>query len=104
MLYSSTSSRPTYYLYPYALPGDSIVQTYVNYVIDVASRTSKRIDGPPQPLMSFYEFGGKTVQWSPSSDRIYFTQVDRGPKHVQLLETDAKGNAPCLMIADSSKT
>jgi dienelactone hydrolase len=104
VLYSSTSSRPTYYLYPYALPGDSIVQTYVNYVIDIAARTSKRIEGAPQPLMSFYQFGGKTVQWSPSSDRIYFTQVDRGPKHVQLLETDAKGNAPCLIIADSSKT
>ena len=46
VLYSSTSSRPTYYLYPYALPGDSIVQTYVNYVIDIATRTSKRIEGP----------------------------------------------------------
>src|SRR5256885_3047320 len=104
VLYSSTSSRPTYYLYPYALPGDSIVQTYVNYVIDIATRTSKRIEGPAQPLMSFYAFGGRSVQWSPSSDRIYYTRVDRGPKHVQLMAVDANGNAPCLIIADSSKT
>jgi len=104
VLYSSTSSRPTSYTWPYALPGDSIVQTFVNYVIDVATRTSKRIDGPPQPQMSFYAFGGKTVQWSPSSDRIYYTQVDRGPKHVQLMAVGANGNAPCLIIADSSKT
>ena len=104
VLYSSTSSRPTYYLYPYALPGDSIVQTYVNYVIDIATRTSKRIEGPAQPLMSFFTFGGRPVQWSPSSDRIYYTRVDRGPKHVQLMAVDANGNAPCLIIADSSKT
>ena len=104
VLYSSTSSRPTYYLYPYALPGDSIVQTYVNYVIDIATRTSKRIEGPAQPLMSFFTFGGRSVQWSPSSDRIYYTRVDRGPKHVQLMAVDANGNAPCLIIADSSKT
>jgi dipeptidyl-peptidase-4 len=104
VLYSSTSSRPTYYLYPYALPGDSIVQTYVSYVIDIATRTSKRIEGPAQPLMSFYAFGGRSVQWSPSSDRIYYTRVDRGPKHVQLMAVDANGNAPCVIIADSSKT
>lgn len=103
VLYSSTTSRPAYYEYPYALPGDSVVQTYVNYVVDVAARTSTRIEAPAQPFMSFYIFGGRAVQWSPSSDRIYFTQVDRGPKHVQLMVVDANGGTPRQIIADSSK-
>jgi dipeptidyl aminopeptidase/acylaminoacyl peptidase len=104
VLYSSTTSRPQYYEYPYALPGDSIVQTYVNYVVDLSSRTSKRIEAPAQPYMSFYIFGGRAVQWSPASDRIYFTQVDRGPKKVQLMVTDVTGAAPRQIIADSSKS
>ncbi|HJU74919.1 MAG TPA: DPP IV N-terminal domain-containing protein [Gemmatimonadaceae bacterium] len=103
VVYSSTPTRPTFYEYPYALPGDSVVQTSVYYVIDVASKTSKRIEGPAQPYMTFYNFGGRGVQWSPSSDRIYFTHVDRGPKRVQLMTTDALGNAPRQVTADSSK-
>jgi dipeptidyl-peptidase-4 len=104
VLYSSTTSRPQYYEYPYALPGDSIVQTYVNYVVDVSTHTSRRLDAPPQPYMTFYTFGGRSVQWSPSSDRIYFTQVDRGPKLVQLMVADASGGVPRQIIADSSKS
>ncbi|HEV8365408.1 MAG TPA: DPP IV N-terminal domain-containing protein [Gemmatimonadaceae bacterium] len=126
VLYSSTTSRPAYYEYPYALPGDSIVQTAVYYVVDVAARTSavpaspatpapsaaqggwngtsKRIETPPQPYMSFYIFGGRAVQWGPASDRVYFTQVDRGPKHVQLMVADALGGAARQIIADSSKS
>jgi dipeptidyl aminopeptidase/acylaminoacyl peptidase len=104
VVYSSTTTRPQYYEYPYALPGDSIVQTYVNYVVDIASRTSRRIEAPAQPLMSFYIFGGRTVQWSPTSDRVYFTHVDRGPKRVQLMVVDAIGGTPRRIVADSSKS
>ncbi len=103
VVYSSTTSRPAYYEYPYALPGDSIVQMYVNYVVDVAARASKQIEAAPQPFMSFYIFGGRAVQWTPASDRIYFTQVDRGPKKVQLMVVDANGGSPRQIIADSSK-
>jgi dipeptidyl aminopeptidase/acylaminoacyl peptidase len=104
VVYSSTSTRPEYYEYPYALPGDSVVQTYVNYVVDITAKTSQRIEGPAQPYMSFYIFGGRAVQWSPSSDRIYFTQVDRGPKRVQLMVVDCDGGTPRQIIADSSKS
>ena len=103
-LYSSTTSRPTHYEYPYALPGDSIVPMVDLYVVDVAQPASRRIEGSRQPMMSFYAFGARTVQWSAASDRVYFTHVDRGPKHVQLLVVDAGGTAPRRIIADSSKT
>ncbi|MBC7897112.1 MAG: DPP IV N-terminal domain-containing protein, partial [Cytophagaceae bacterium] len=102
VLYSSTTLRPAYYEYPYALPGDSIVQTFVNYVVDVASRAARRLDAPAQPYMTFYSFGGRTAQWSPSSDRVYFTQVTRGPKKVQLMVADVAGGTPRQVIADSS--
>ncbi|MEW5916455.1 MAG: DPP IV N-terminal domain-containing protein, partial [Gemmatimonadota bacterium] len=104
VLYSSTTARPAYYEYPYALPGDSVVQTSVYYLIDIAARSSRRIEAAPQPFMSFYIFGGRNVQWSPASDRVYFTQVDRGPKRVQLMVADVSGGAPRQIIADSSKS
>lgn len=103
-LYSSTTTRPTHYEYPYALPGDSLVQMTDLYVVDIAARTSRHVEGSRQPMMSLYGFGGRQVQWSPASDRVYFTHVDRGPKHVQLMVADAGGAAPRALVADSSKT
>lgn len=103
-IYSSTTTRPTYYEYPYALPGDSAVQLLDLYVVDVGARTSRRVDVAPQPLMSFYGFGAKLVQWAPASDRIWFTHVDRGPKRVRLHVADADGSNARIVIADSSRT
>jgi dipeptidyl-peptidase-4 len=79
-LYSSTTLRPTYYEYPYALPGDSVVQMIDLYLVDVGARSSRVIEGSRQPMMSLYSFGGRQAQWSPASDRVYFTHVTRGPK------------------------
>ncbi|MBK8057488.1 MAG: DPP IV N-terminal domain-containing protein [Gemmatimonadetes bacterium] len=87
-LYSSTTARPTYYEYPYALPGDSVVQMTSHYLIDIAAKSSRRLEAPPQPTMSLYSFGGKQVQWGPGSDRVYFTHVSRGPKKVALMVAD----------------
>lgn len=101
-LYSSTTTRPTHYEYPYALPGDSIVPMIEHYVIDVAARTSARIDAPKQPMMSMYGFGTKVVQWAPTSDKVWFTHVNRGPKRVQLMVADVAGGAPRRITADSA--
>lgn len=103
-LYSSTTARPTAYEYPYALPGDSAVQQIEFYVSDVAARSTRKIDASRQPMMSFYGFGTKVVQWGPASDKIYFTHVDRGPKHVQLMVADPTGGIARQILADSSRT
>lgn len=103
-LYSSTTTRPTYFEYPYALPGDSVVQQMEHYLVDVAAATSRRIDAAPQPLMSLYSFGGRSVQWGPGSDRVYFTHVNRGPRTVRLLVADAQTGATRQVAADSSAT
>lgn len=110
-LYSSTTTRPTHYQWPYALPGDSVVPMTDLYLVDVAARISRHVDGSRQPQLAFYGFGARQVQWSPASDRVFFTHVDRGPKHVQLMVADAAGSggggAPTVgrqVLADSSKT
>lgn len=101
-LYSSTTARPTYYEYPYALPGDSVVQMTSHYLIDVATKSSRRLEAPPQPMMSLYSFGGKQVQWGPGSDRVYFTHVTRGPKKVALMVADVAGGTPRTVTTDSA--
>jgi hypothetical protein len=52
--------------------------------------------------MSFYTFGSNGLQWSPSSDRVFFTQVDRGPKHVRLFVADPSTGSTRQVLADSS--
>ncbi|MBV6522840.1 MAG: hypothetical protein MNPFHGCM_02990 [Gemmatimonadaceae bacterium] len=103
-LYSSTTIRPTSYEYPYSLPGDSAVEMLELYVGDVAARSSRKIDAPAQPLMSLYGFSTKVVQWAPASDKVFFTHVDRGPKHVRVMVADAAGGAARTLFADSSRT
>ncbi|HVZ77250.1 MAG TPA: prolyl oligopeptidase family serine peptidase [Gemmatimonadaceae bacterium] len=103
-LYSSTSSRPVLYQYPYALPGDSIIPLNELYVIDIAARASHKVDDPPQSAQSYYTLGGAGVEWSPVGDRLYFTHVDRGPKHVRLMVADASGGSVRQVLADSAKT
>lgn len=101
-LYSSTTLRPTYYEYPYALPGDSVVQMIDLYLVDVGARSSRVIEGSRQPMMSLYSFGGRQAQWSPASDRVYFTHVTRGPKKVALMAADVSGGAARAIARDSS--
>jgi hypothetical protein len=101
-LYSSTTLRPTAYEYPVALPGDSVVPMVEHYVVDVGTRTSRKVALPAQPLLSFYAFGDKAVQWAPTSDRLYLTHVNRGPKKVELHVADMAGSVPRRLLADSA--
>ncbi len=103
-LYSSTTNRPKLYQYPYALPGDSVIPTNELYVIDLASRATRKVNDAPQSALSFYALGGAGIQWSPESDKLYFTHVDRGPKHVRLMVADPATGAAHQVLADSART
>ena len=103
-LISMTSTRPVHYRFPYGLPGDSIVEMTEWYLADVGTKEVRRIDAPPQPLMSMYSFGGGKLQWSPSGDRVLFTHVNRGPKKVRLLAANPATGAVTELLADSSAT
>ncbi|MGE0555028.1 MAG: DPP IV N-terminal domain-containing protein [Gemmatimonadales bacterium] len=101
---SMTASRPVTYTFPYALPGDSVVGMTEWYVVDVASRAATRIDVAPEPTQSFFAFGAPSLQWSAAGDRVYLTNVDRGPKHVRLLSADPATGATTPLLADSSSS
>ena len=103
-LISMTPTRPVHFRFPYGQPGDSIVEMTEWYLTDVATKAVRRVDAPPQPAMSMYSFGGATLQWSPASDRILFTHVNRGPKKVRLLAADPATGAVTQVLADSSAT
>ncbi len=106
-LISFTSQRPKHYGYPYALPGDSVVPLMDVYLVDVASKTPTRVAYPPQSAQSYYDFydgSNPPLVWSPAGDHLYFTHVDRGPKHVRLMEADPATGQARQVLADSSKT
>ncbi len=108
-LISFTAQRPVHYSYPYALPGDSVIPMIDIYIADVATRKVVKVDVPPQS-MSVNGFNGMsdstwmTVKWAAASDRLYFTHVDRGPRHVVLYEADATTGAARPILRDSAKT
>ncbi len=108
-LISSTSQRPQHYSYPYALPGDSIIPMIDIYIADLDARKTVKVDAPPQS-MSVNGFNGMsdstwiTVKWAAGGDKLYFTHVDRGPRHVILYEADAASGSARPVLRDSSKT
>jgi dipeptidyl-peptidase 4 len=110
MLFSSTSQRPQHWIFPYAQPGDSVIPVYDIHIVDVAARTSVRVDAPAQS----YQVNGLTgiaqdsswvtVQWAPDAGRLYFTHALRGPKRVQLMAADAATGATRVLAKDSAGT
>jgi dipeptidyl-peptidase-4 len=108
-LYSSTHQRPVSYLYPYALPGDSILPRFDVQVLDVESRTNTRVGMPAQPTIIHGVTGMSdstwvTVKWSEDSGSLYFTHGVRGSKRIQLMVTDGNGSAPQLLAKDTAHT
>jgi dipeptidyl aminopeptidase/acylaminoacyl peptidase len=109
---SLTPTRPVLYEYPYALPGDSTVPTADVHIVDLTTRSNRRVDYPPQPVSSrygggqasLYNFGDNPIVWGPRSERITFTHVDRGPKRVRWVEADAATGRARVVFVDSSAT
>lgn len=108
-LYSSTKQRPEYYLYPYALPGDSILPRFDIHIVELDSRANHRVEMPPQPTIVHGVTGLSdstwvTVKWTRSSDGLYFTHGVRGSKRIQLMRTDLSGQEPALLAKDTAAT
>jgi len=107
-IYSSTTTRPTWYLYKYGLPGDSAVSRFDMHIVDVASHDNVKVDVPPQPYpMSGLAGLGPgddwlTVKWSDDSRRFYFTHHVRARKRVQLMEADIATGRPLGILAKDS--
>jgi dipeptidyl aminopeptidase/acylaminoacyl peptidase len=108
-LYSSTTTRPKAYEYPYPLPEDSIIPRFDIHVVDVESKNNLRVRMEPQPYLTFSVTGmvdstWVTVKWKEGGERLYFTHALRGAKRIQLLEVDLETGEPRLIVGDSLLT
>ena len=100
-LYSSTGIKPVDHSYYWATPADEHVPTYSFYVLDVAARTSVRVDVPE---ISNYtnQIGG--AEWSPDSSSLYVLSSDRGQKEARLSLIDPATGKARTIIRETSKT
>jgi dipeptidyl-peptidase 4 len=105
-LYSSTHQRPKHYLYPYPLPGDSIIPTFMIHIVDVEAKTNTVLEMDPHPYLVYGTTGMQdstwiNVKWQ-GSDRIYFTEGTRGGKRIRLMEAEANTGRSRRIVQDSA--
>lgn len=108
-LYSSTTTRPTLYLYPTALPGDSVTETYTIVVIDVAARSAIPVQNSATPFIQGVTITGGTpernaVKWSSRSDTLYFVTGSRGAHRLTLIAADPRTGRSRDVLGDTSST
>jgi dipeptidyl aminopeptidase/acylaminoacyl peptidase len=107
-LYSSTSIRPQYYLYPYGLPGDDNVPVYDIYIIGVSARSSVKIDAPSMSMIhaggisSDPRSGGANAKWSNDSRQFYFINGSRGSRRLTLMVADTSTGAARQLISEET--
>ncbi len=108
ILSSSTTVPPAYYVYPEAVPGDSVVTQYDVYVIDVGTRRSVRMRTPATPDVhgssSVWNSPLEGVQWSPHSDSLFFSNVARGLRRFTLMVADVASGAARRVVSDTSRS
>jgi dipeptidyl aminopeptidase/acylaminoacyl peptidase len=103
-LYSSTSTRPKYYLYAYGLPGDSAIARFDLHVIDIEAKTNVKVQS--EQLLSVNDVGGVSdstgpVKWAPTSDKFFFISASRGAKRLAVSVADARTGAARRIVTDS---
>ena len=108
-IYSSTTSRPKLYTYPYGLPGDSVISTFDIHVIDVESKENLKLRTDPQPYMTFTATGLRdstwvTVKWKEEGRRFYYIRGSRGGKSVTLYEADLETGEARTIIEETRAT
>ncbi len=101
---SYTSQRPRLFTQPYALPGDSIVPVPNFYIIDVASKTSTKVQLPVSMTLASINGSLRDSVWSPGSDKAYISGIARASKAAYLLEADAGSGKATIVARDTGKT
>jgi dipeptidyl-peptidase-4 len=101
---SSTTTRPTLYSQPYAIPGDTIVPRPGLHLIEVASKTNIAVTLSPGLNQLSFAGSARDSGWAPGSDRLYVTYFTRGSKALYLAEVDATTGRSRIIVGDSAKT
>ncbi len=100
-LYSSTGVKPIDHSYYTATPADEHVPTYSFYVLDVAARTSVRVD--VSPINNWpNEIGG--AEWARDSGGLFVLSSTRGVKEARLSLADARTGKVTPVIRETSNT
>lgn len=103
-IYSSTAIRPKLFLYPMAVPEDSVLTTAELHLVDVAAKTVTKVALPPQPNRTFGWTEADQVQWAPGSDRVFLTVAARANKKVELFWVEPATGVPHRVVAESTST
>lgn len=83
--------RPLLHSYRYPIPGDSILPRFELFAFNVESGERVRLNTDPMDMVDVTCCGPlqdsvwKAVRWSPDSQEIFFTRMDRGYQKVELL-------------------
>jgi dipeptidyl aminopeptidase/acylaminoacyl peptidase len=101
-VYSSTGTVPKLFQYPAPVPSDTIVPTYEIHVVDLDQKSNVTVTGV-KPVADVFGWSGfRMIQWTPQSDRIFFTEAKRANKGVRLLAADAATGASKVILSDST--
>jgi len=104
-LYSSTTIRPSAYLMPYALPGDTAYERATRYVIDVASKAARAVTPPAIYSPGFGGIGGRGGgEWAKDSKSFLYGDMTRADKVASLYRVDAASGTRKRLAFDSSAT
>jgi dipeptidyl aminopeptidase/acylaminoacyl peptidase len=106
-LYSSTSTRPKYYLYHYGLPGDSVIARFDIHILDVTTKSNVRVQADQNPsindVSSISDSAG-AAKWAPTSDKLFFINATRGAKRLALMVADAATGVTRRLVSDSVRS
>jgi dipeptidyl-peptidase-4 len=104
--YSSTSIRPEYYLSPEGYPGDENVPAYDIYIVDVAARSSVKVEAPSSMTL-VHDAGISTevnhnVKWSADGRQFYFIYGTRGVRKLSLMVANTSTGASHALITEEA--
>ena len=105
-LYSSTTIRPSSYLMPYALPGDTTFERATRYVIDVATKTVRAVTPAAIYSPGFGGFAGLRGggEWASDSKSFLYGDMTRADKVASFYRVDAATGTRKRLAFDSSAT
>jgi len=94
------SMRAQAWYYERALPGDSILPTMEYFVFDIEAKSKIRFDLPKFPAF----LNWWPPEWAENSEKIFYSQYQRGYSSLDFLEIDPETGKVNLLINEFSNT